>query len=1208
LTLRGHWLGGREKNAFTLVEVVVAMSIVGIVMAALLMLLSQSAGLVASNTGYTAAQRGVLSSVEFLSKEISSAGEVEIVSDDTHDLAPGLDEEWHYVVLSSDRKEVRHVYQREDGSVAYDKVPGSEYIETISFDAEPRTEGLDGVRRLLRIFVKAAYGPEDAVKTVGLDRSILVHAAMGVMGLDASAPEGGHILRYRPRTPLLTPGLEVYGSRKISSKETFEYASPDTWKHLEGGFNYDTELDAHLTLPAKFVNAVESTGEDVIFTWIAADPTIFEDIVKSAGRNPEAILTHLEERVPNYLEAEVGQSLLDTLYEDQQTHEDDETLSMELEAKLINDPFNIQDPDSAAARGFRLMSVKEGTKHSDSSNVFEVELSDNKKFNLGAVASTVTRAYDLYRGAYMIIVASFPDGKGSRKKWPVYVKSGNYKDDVLFADILDQLQAGTENTNLNDRTYLNTQSKYGNMTLAVDQNTGRRYFEVRADTSGSVSGPLVMLKFGPEDFAHMIPKGAASSADVLYGPTNYAVYIDIELPDVGAGGGFGVLLNGSRVNKTYQSEYRSGGYIFQFDPGANGFVIRYYCYNDNVYGERGVNGDGGSLSWGARPMYFYDAAKSKFPAPGNISLSGPVTSEDFNKNAGASSDAGLYYRLPFSVGGGTEYINQITGTNIFSASMEGRNDRYYQDRIEGSHVGYGMMYGQDQGYISLYSPKHMQSWHLYDGTTVGDMLTEGEEDNRLGFRWDRSWNIHFQKNDRPDDPNYNISNQREIWQQRHILKLTVLEVTRNIQASEVEDEWNFKIHHGGETDINKVTPLADSWVHKAGDIFIRAELIGLKKGATDWNNSRNYIYSKPIWYGKFKGDAWRGDYPSPFKKLGNTMQHVVADPEPKEGDDQSYRRRGMRVRSWKESFLGWDFSKVTGEDYRYIWKQFVESLPPDFYKTTYIKGDRNNYGRVNPVLTDTPHSVWTPPIAIDLNKNNNGNKTEKIKQSSEFGQYSSEYQYVSRDARGYNGEYGYDVLRQQRGKPIIPEGSRVYGRLSILRPWRATQPNQTTPIFGLYAMRGWDFGTSSAPDWDINNNAKEGSYVSDSPGPTCKRFLTVVQGLQLPYRPKPTEAGYRREPSDVAYTPDRERILGFRFWSSSSNTSTYRLYDTWIGEGFSPREVRAILGLKDDTEDADVRGTYVDQSMEEITIKDENGFESYVPGFYVPLEGEGGGE
>jgi hypothetical protein len=206
-----------------------------------------------------------------------------------------------------------------------------------------------------------------------------------------------------------------------------------------------------------------------------------------------------------------------------------------------------------------------------------------------------------------------------------------------------------------------------------------------------------------------------------------------------------------------------------------------------------------------------------------------------------------------------------------------------------------------------------------------------------------------------------------------------------------------------------------------------------------------------------------------------------------------------------------------------------------------------------------------------------------------FGQYKYTNESVQRERSGTRNNYRYAY--NGRYTPYI------YGRLSILRP-----QGISTPIFGLYAMRGWDFGNSGRDD-----------AVYDSTNNSSKRFLTVVQGLRLPYYPldglpgSPTE-GPRGDKNFLRvwpnttnaqdYAAERDRILGFRFWNNTNQGtteepiySTIRLYDTWIGEGFSPREVRAILGLTT-TNSADIRNTYVEPELE------AQGF--YVPEGYVP--------
>jgi hypothetical protein len=853
----------------------------------------------------------------------------------------------------------------------------------------------------------------------------------------------------------------------------------------------------------------------------------------------------------------------------------------------------------------------------------------------------------------MIVVAKIPDGRGGWKKWPVYVRLGDYKDPTLFDDLLKQFAvtiqpAGSPmDTNINGETYLNTNSnKYGKLEKVVT-NGERRYFEVTGNTGdGSTPPPIVMKKLTSNDFSHMIPRGTTDKDDILYGVTNYAVYIDAEVPDSGTGG-YGILMNGSTVKESNSyhdetTEYTSGGYIYQFDPGANGLLIRYFGYHrqkNYKYGQ--VNG----FQWGARPMYFYDATKEGFPAPGAIKFFDmeaaadySTRTEDFNANAGAGINDKINYRIPFAAEARDNMFTlggvQVGVTN-FSSKTEGRDEEPYGGMREAHN--YGLSLGPGGGAAAVYSPKHMQSWHDY-GKKVVNMLAPNarSDDERIGFRWDRSWSLRPKTFSESDT----TIKQHPVWERRHILKLTILEVTRDIKAGEVDDEWRYNIHHRNDKPLTndtpkKLTKLADDYViHKSGDMFVRAELIQLKPGldpvSADWNNSRNYVYSKPIWHGKFKGDAWRGDDRSPFKKLGNAMQHIVADPEPEEGDDQSYRRRSMRVRSWKESFLGWDFSKVTLPNYRYVWRDFVkksfgneikesyneadpfglsddgkaQKFPPDFYKTVYAGAGRVD---LDPSKTKTAHSVWTPPLEINLNADNestftsgtvknvlqSGDLLTGVPSANKFGQYMKANQSVEMERRLKSGG-GYAYAYNGKYRPD------VYGRLSLVRQWRDALPNQTTPIFGLYAMRGWDFGTSRIPN-----------MVYDSAENTSKRFLSVVQGLQIPYLPKklkvfsdeydviPREMSPGGTPIDE-FKPDRDRILGFRFWDNAVSgvaASRTRLYDTWIGEGFSPKEVRAILGLvKDDQETEEeetirIRGTYVHEDMEKA-------------GFYVPL-GEG---
>jgi prepilin-type N-terminal cleavage/methylation domain-containing protein len=183
---------GEGKKGFkglTLVEVLVAMLVVGIVLGLTTIFLQQNGVvLMPSDTSYSAAQREALSSVEMMSKEIVSAGEVEIIADAAHDIPAGLAEGWNYIVLDS--KSVHHLYGGKDETIA-----GSEYIEAISFDTEVFSDDLSGGGRLLRIYVKASGADANAVD---LDFSMAVYAALGVKGKGAAVPStAGHILRYR---------------------------------------------------------------------------------------------------------------------------------------------------------------------------------------------------------------------------------------------------------------------------------------------------------------------------------------------------------------------------------------------------------------------------------------------------------------------------------------------------------------------------------------------------------------------------------------------------------------------------------------------------------------------------------------------------------------------------------------------------------------------------------------------------------------------------------------------------------------------------------------------------------------------------------------------------------------------------------------------------------------------------------------------------
>jgi hypothetical protein len=1160
------------------------MLITSIIVGTAAVLLRFGIAVMLSNMAYLTAWRGALSSVELMSREIPAAERVEIISDDAHDIEAGLEKDWSYVVLSDGSKEVRSIYKKEDGARVEEKVPGSEYIEDISFDAKA-IQGGGG--RLLQVHIKAAYGAADNRKTMDLGKTMLVHAADGIRGENgAEAPVSGRILRYMLR--VARQDLDVYGSTNTgvisdpSGPDIFNYSNPKTWEGLEPCEDY-TYVDARLTLTLKtrkeadiFETFAATPDGTVSFMWIVADGTsdFVNDIVESddAKRNPKAILNYLKDHArADYWQKEPGWNILKDKY------------------PIATYPRASNEMPHGFIRyedgGFNLLDVTGGEIETKARRVYV-----DWKYSLDFAARE-------YKGDYLIVVARFRDSAGSdRTELPVYVKLGKKKkksnEPNFLQDMITELENGQAVTSTNDRTFEHSSGGSG-VTIITDPVTNRRYFQV--SPGSDAVAPLVLAKFVSGDFAHMIPEGATTvefADKIFYGPTNYAVYLDVRISNM-QGGGYGLLLNGSKVRK---SDSTSAGYLWNISSNTGSLIFRYYGYkSNNGYAEDDVD------EWGARPMYFYDAPKKldagggkfKFSAPGEVRFfnkNREIEAEDFSENAGANGEA-LWYRLPFA-STTRAYISQI------SISTESRNDRYILNDF------YGTTSGIDSTRRAVYAPKYMQSWHMYGDTNPVDMGgANANNDIRTGFRWDRSWHLAG------GNDNNQSTWQRKLWEQRTVFKFTVLEATRNITADEVEPEWRYKIHHSNVNPVTgggaQLTSTDEKEViHREGDLFVRLELIRLKQGKEDWSDSRNYVYSKPVWYGKFKGDAWRGDDPSPFKKLGNTMQHLVADAEPPYGDAQSFRRRGMRVRSWKEAFLGWNFSKLS-EDidgrHSYKWEQSTDSLPPDFFETVYKEYDKNNpdpkdFGRVDasPGKTGTAHSVWTPPTAIDMN--NAPADADKVLQSGDltantFGQYFYADHYVERERRDddetdtayyYNGKYT----------------DRVYGRLSFLRPWRGGEnsqlPNHTVPIFGLYAMRGWDFGTSYWKD-----------QVYDSAGNTneSKRFLRVVQGLQLPYHP----AGHslnRGPNADNGYASERERTLGLRVWGSNR----IDFYDGWIGEGFTPREVRAILGLRKRNPGESendyirfIRGAYVYSTAEKNNNIEPGESALEGQGFYMPM-------
>jgi hypothetical protein len=477
-----------------------------------------------------------------------------------------------------------------------------------------------------------------------------------------------------------------------------------------------------------------------------------------------------------------------------------------------------------------------------------------------------------------------------------------------------------------------------------------------------------------------------------------------------------------------------------------------------------------------------------------------------------------------------DYRNGAFGVNEGAAGVpmrifsRGRNNiGLNQWNRDGNGWDSGMRFGGSfgtswgpGGVAAVYAFWHPQTWHLYDNMDwernqvdpgslhlIKDFVHNGG-DWRSGWRFDVEYNLEKSHNLKSID--FAKTLPRE-WARRHILKLTVLEVTRDILAEEVEPEWRDRIHHEHYRD-DTTTQLTNALkhnlkdiIHRAGDMFVRAELIQLKR-ATDnpaqedaWiYDSRNWVYSKPLWFGKFRGDGWRGRGApdeattwSLFKRMGMSMMHLVADPEPEGGDAQSWRGvihgettpaqvfgnsvgpgRGVRVRSWKDHFRGWPFSdnpttnRLTPRfTYRAEWySRNIEKdmrnistsdrtlLHPDLTFTDDAHRDKRTAPLIDK-LEDLERKhrldgVWTPPVAIDLN----GwalNVTQKIPPLFDFDDTAN----PNHANFGKNSYDHQDALRPQKS------GFSVEG-IHYVNQWGAPGPGDADryETFGQYAFDG----------------------------------------------------------------------------------------------------------------------------------------------------------
>ncbi|MDR1379319.1 MAG: prepilin-type N-terminal cleavage/methylation domain-containing protein [Synergistaceae bacterium] len=1213
---RDQTQGYRENlQGFTLIEILVATMVSTLVLGAIILLMGQGLNLVGSNTAYTVAQRSALSTIEFMPKEIAYASQVEIISNPAHVITDNLlSEDWHYIVRATDK--VHHLYW--DKGRKEEAILGSEFVTDLKFDADIFSPDQYGGGRVLLFHVET----ENNKKNVALNRARLVHTLEGVMGEDNVSIDatftGGPILRYRTILVKDNSEVDLFGSLNTDDDAVhFDYTKPDTWDRVKH-YTPVTKIDATLNLSREVHNRLDPM-EPPVFTWIVAQTELF------FSKYPE-LSGDLFDRLEK---TEKQEKLLRVLKADSylKNHLNDRTV----DKKATKDPSQIK--EKPFEQGYRVLEVSRGKQINADTYGTEFYL------HLGGIINTMLRQPGDYQGALLISIAHYKDKDGTWNMAPAFAtlgedqSSGNLWERVM--DIVNK--RGTFGGGM-----LNEHIHFGKIVPALDQSTGRWTFTAYGGYNARRRGPQILLTLTDEDFQHLKPKD--SSKPNLYGVTNYTLYLEGQLAytkSKALDGGYGVLLNGTtpqtvQVGIDKVNEYLSSGYMFQLDPGAGGYLMRYAYYKEanlnqvsllaNEENRLNVYDHDVGVTFGVHPLYAYDASKSYHGKPRtneapqvvnffttSNSADLTVLSEDLNKHVGVlNPEQRIYYRLPFMPpsenGGGSEPY--YTRESVLRTFTRGR------DKIGLSHyVDYGGPYGMTYGGSSrsVYNPKHMQTWQLYykesdvngthDPETKVTMDFPYKNDTRKGYRWDMR--------EIKDGASKGVP---IVWRTRHLVKLTVLEITRDILASEVEEDWRSRIHHDGSTDM---TYDPKDIIHQAGDLFVRLEMVQVKNiddnVANDINDSRQYYYSKPIWFGKFRGDYWRGDSPSLFKKMGNNMAHTVSPPEPKGGDRKTFQRRGMRIRSWKDNFVGWDFENPNHASGTYTWKDDLIGKKPR-----------------HPDLTLGNDTVWTPPIAIDLKgygvQGDWGNHGQHPKiqnewqnpEHSQFGHNSvgangevgtnnkgftndvhSNYQWGDRrgDTYGNYAFVGQKVKFERREKGNNPSyvyayngyyDDKIYGRLSIQRHYGVS-----TPLYGLYALRGWDyllqdFTSASGPTYDFNGLSyadvagKRFSYPN-------KRFLMVVQGLQMSYQPSRIDlkgdfvqpnlnAGsinyYRRAPAgtpDVVFRKDRVRTLGFRFWSGPggktmiganlNNPNQFKFYDMWFDEGFTPKEVRTILGL-----------------------------------------------
>jgi hypothetical protein len=1005
------------------------------------------------------------------------------------------------------------------------------------------------------------------------------------------SPFSGPVLRFSGKRGA-EPILELFKARNYPDGSSspplsfrLDMASADTWKgtyqaEISGDdrieYKFDTQFDAVLA----FGEAVEME-EDPVFTWLIADPDIFFDRLDRIGVTREAFAElSSQERSKKLAEALYDKNGVSWLDIQNLNLGWDETSAPYPESEIGNLWWRLESEPRLSPDGDRINAAdpyrKGGDPHEPKYGYRAVEASRSvsadilpdktayrvipggsatDRFSWGkAVYDNINHNYSIFDDAIIIGVARYKLRGEDAQLIASALKLKEDMESSLWNDLYEEAQAlaNGDDSALGSGQFVNLHPDFRE-NLHVDVvprtartaggdpiNYGRGKFTVAAAHSVGNRGALMMTTLTDKHFRHLV-NDLSDELRGVYGVTNYSVYIDKRLmpstltEDFMPDGGMGVLLNGSAVetaritgSRGTADENFSSGYMFNWDPGSAGLIMRFGHYSSSI----GKPASGAATTaffdnaswilWGVQPMYAYDAAKS-WPAPGHYTrnikraLNAPaqiaffpfpredprsldIVAEDFedhvsppsymvekpNLNARTNSQInaiadtwvgwGVFYRPPFLPrfeGRGTfrdskDYRNGAYDINNSAASSpsatfgpvpirifsRGRdNIGLNQWNLDGNGWGtpklwFGGSYGTSWGpggVGAVYAFWHPQTWHLYDNMqwewrqvatktrepavssahTIRNFAYNENGDWRSGWRFDVEYDLENSRHD------FAKTMPKE-WTRRHLLKLTVLEVTRDILASEVDSEWKNRLHHRHYRDDNlsgALTYLDGDVIHVSGDMFVRAELIQLKR-ATDskadedeWiYDSRNWVYSKPLWFGKFRGDGWRGKGEpeerttwSLFKRMGMSMMHLVADPEPEGGDRQSFRGivhgetqrdlsersddelvgpgRGVRVRSWKDHFRGWKFSDdpdvnigILSRDH-YAYDGNLEKtlrdrptsprdvLHPDLTFTDDGFLDDGGKKKDAPLIDklkdlEPKHrldGVWTPPIAIDLN-------------------------------------------------------------------------------------------------------------------------------------------------------------------------------------------------------------------------------------------------